>query len=126
MADAMRLAKVTPDEPLQPLLVALADLPTELDRVHDEWLDTAVCGVRRALEEPTRHMEHATAELIASGHWLSRCMVTVAAVSLMVGGILGYALAPRQSAAGSDALALAIEQSLGSAIVKYCAQPVGQ
>jgi hypothetical protein len=69
---------------------------------------------------------HATADLIESGWWLSRCMTTVAAVVLVAGGLLGYALAPRQSAPSSENLALAIEQSLDSAIVKYCTSPASQ
>jgi hypothetical protein len=126
VTEGMRLARITPDEPVHVLFDAVGNLPTELDRVHEEWRDITVQDVRRALEAPTRHMEHATADLIEAGRLLSRGMAVMAGIALVVGGLLGYALAPGRPAPDNTGVAGVIDQSIDAAIARHCQVPASR
>lgn len=126
VAEGMRLARLTPDEPLFTLFDAVGELPTELDRVHERWRDTAVADVRRALEEPTRHMVRATADLIQAGRQLSRGVAVVAVISLVVGSLLGAAIAGRHPAPDYGSVVGAVDQAIDTSIARHCQASTSQ
>ena len=120
LQDALRKARLGPDEPVHKLYDGLGRLPEEIDRIHEEWCRKAVVGLTRVLDESTRHLTQATAELIQAGRWQSKAMASVAAVALVAGVGIGYAVAPRTIQPTSVDATSQVDASINAAISRHC------